>query len=134
MNVYRQRMLNVAKALRESPNPDEFTMSWYGSSCGTPQCALGHYAFRTDLQSAFKLENTLVFPVADDYHYCSADSVTVREHFSLTNVEACTLFCSRGCNDAQTPEAAALYIERFVERKWPQSDEAFPQSPLSLGE
>lgn len=64
-----RRLLNVARALRESPNPKAFTMLRFvhgddsfsntvGSAadwCGTPACALGHYGSRTDLQKIVKI-------------------------------------------------------------------------------
>jgi hypothetical protein len=58
------RLLNVAKALREYPHPERFTMSCYihdldtvhKSWCGTPGCALGTYASRPDLQRVFKVK------------------------------------------------------------------------------
>ena len=85
--IYRQRLLNVVRALRESPKPKAFSMDWYGYGpneafpCGTPQCALGHYAAREDLQDFLRL----------------------------------------GCDDAQTTEEAASYIERFAKRRFPES-------------
>src|SRR6187551_2522759 len=51
--VQYKRLMNVAKALRESPNAGRFDMGCYihsGSEeegeknwCGSPACALGHY-------------------------------------------------------------------------------------------
>lgn len=62
------RLLDVALALRESKNPEAFTMrfyTWGWSStgyvlyphpCRNPECALGHYAARSDLQPILKID------------------------------------------------------------------------------
>lgn len=44
----KERLMLVVRALREDPDPENFTM-WKFSKCRTPACALGHYASRRDL-------------------------------------------------------------------------------------
>lgn len=120
----KERLLNVAKALRESPNPEQFTMDRVTNTCGTPGCAIGHYVARQDLQSEF-----LPIPPGDHYMTDSGGTGHVRlrdgstiyftskkllRHFDMENDEYEELFGGDGCNDAQTPNAAADYIERFV--------------------
>lgn len=106
----KERLLNVAKALREARNPEAFTMRTIAHPCGTPACALGHYAARPDLQDAFILtsEGTLV----------STDGESPFEmelkHFEISAEQEYELFGAWGCADATTPIAAADYIERFV--------------------
>lgn len=123
-NVYAQRLLNVAKALRESTVPHAFDMSWYTHGlqgaypCGTPMCALGHYGAREDLQSAFRINQyhgtlQVVDPALDRDRFLAAE-----QHFDLNQREAEELFGCNGCGDASTVEAAATYIEGFVARKY----------------
>lgn len=115
MNIYKTRLLNVAKALRESPNPQKFDMGKWGHFCGTPACALGHYAAREDLQSDFSLsfwQGNLEFPGNDH-------NAAICEHFGINANEGMELFSFWGCGDAATTLGAALYIEAFAERKWP---------------
>lgn len=63
------RLLNVARALRELPHPERFTMGTYLHTaddvnygdvepnwCGTPGCAIGTYASRPDLQRLITVE------------------------------------------------------------------------------
>lgn len=65
------RLLKVAKALREHPAPKRFSMKCYINGdefdrdenasvkeewCGTPACALGTYASRPDLQRFLRIE------------------------------------------------------------------------------
>ena len=35
---HAKRLLNVARALRESKHPEQFTMTEYVNPCGTPAC------------------------------------------------------------------------------------------------
>lgn len=130
----KERLLNVAKALRESPNPAEFSMGTY-QSCGTPACALGHYAARQDLQDDFELgEKFGIAPRGarsaydirgDTLTYCGRE---VCSHFGITEGQATQLFADGdpdedegsgipvGCGNPINAVAAAEYIEHFVER------------------
>lgn len=128
--IQRKRLLNVARALRESPKPEDFTMVGYANLCGTPACALGHYAARTDLQKVFRLVVSVYVANYDGNRYTNPplrlrarprvrDAIgyahtEVLEHFGINVPAAEELFGSRGCNRAQTAIEAAEYIERFV--------------------
>lgn len=133
--THLKRLNNVIVALEEAPVPRAFNMGRYiydtneseRFDCGTPACALGHYAARTDLQKAFKivLEKDVhgrVFS-ADicDRHGISIDAPEdeplISEHFGLSTAEVVEIFGTEGCNDAKTPKAAVKYIRRFIERK-----------------
>jgi hypothetical protein len=117
-----ERLLNVARALRESPTPEKFEMGNVTHACGTPACAIGHYIARQDLQQEFK-------PLPVDSIYMGSlgtakivigedvfdwENVRVREHFDITAREFEELFGPSGCGMAKTPIEAAEYIERFV--------------------
>ena len=131
--IHQKRLLNVAKALRESPKPAAFSMENYGEdgtkglpenskskkACGSPACALGHYAARLDFQRTFRL----VFSW-DDFPTIHAGkrevgyiSDEILAHFGITEDDAEELFSGDGCGRAKSPKGAALYIERFVARK-----------------
>lgn len=109
----KERLLNVAKALRESPNPEQFSMGTEVHGCGAPACAWGHYAARRDLQDVAKIERrpgTDVFDTAPSY--CSD---VVIEHFDISWDEWSQLFsAAEGCGRANTALEAAEFIERFV--------------------
>jgi hypothetical protein len=123
----KERVLNIAKALRESPNPDRFAMYDYGS-CSTPMCAFGHYAHRTDLQSEFKMSE--YGPVTVDDECIDHLDPQVLEHFDFASEEEANQFF--GCHiaareakkrghagpflvdEATSASAAADWIERFV--------------------
>ena len=119
----KERLLNVAKALRESPHAAMFSMVDYAHpDCGTPMCALGHYAARQDLQDFLVLDHARrayrfaspVFYVNDKSLPVTYDSSQVCIHFGIDTGEAEMLFGPDGCDHADTPNEAAKYIERFV--------------------
>ena len=131
----KKRVLNVAKALRESEHPEDFTMSVYATKCGTPGCAFGHYAARRDLQRSFdfkKIDTGFVgvflkgTEIAIDHGHES-----VSEHFDLTEAQVSRLFGCKGeakgevedreipdecflSLSASTTEEAARWIESFA--------------------
>jgi hypothetical protein len=120
----RERLLNVARAVRESPVPNEFTMAEVVLDSGMPACAFAHYAWRTDLQDAFTPRK---LPGGYTDIACTATgqrvpyfSELVLEHFAMNEEENVELFSAHGCGGARTPEQAAEYIEKFVARKYPQ--------------
>jgi hypothetical protein len=102
----RQRLLNVALALRESPSPEHFGM-WAFFRDGWPADPLGHYAVRSDLQSVWGLDT-----FSDTGMSCVAPEVL--QHFEISEAEAGRLFAFGGCDRAKTALAAAEYIERFA--------------------
>lgn len=109
----RERLLKVATALRESAHAELFTMTRY-AAWGRPCDALAHYASRSDLQSDFKLSrflNRVYTASGRRVHWFSPE---VLEHFGVTRDEAEDLFSGDGCSEAQLPEDAAKYFERFV--------------------
>ena len=126
-----QRLLNVARALRESPNPEKFDMGRYGDDdCGTPACAFGHYAARQDLQDRFALvRRELRVSYAEAIYFSTDvllrytgemafyDSHLVLEHFGISWEEADDLFSVEGCGGANTPAQAADFIEAFVAKR-----------------
>lgn len=116
----KERLLNVAKALRESPNPGKFDMGAYVHPCGTPACAFGHYAARSDLQSQFTQHGTSKFwegidVIGGQENVSYADPV-VLDHFGITESQADRIF-----SDAD-------YVHEWLE----ETDEALPGSFLAL--
>ena len=112
MNIYKQRLLNAARAVRESPAPHRFNMDYYLHADGTPGCVIGHYCARTDLQDAYRTTfggHIIATSLNDD----------PLKHFGITGAEHNLLFSGRGCCGAQTVEQAARYIEAFAEHKYP---------------
>lgn len=128
------RLLDVARALRDASRKGwSLEMGRYGKSqqfaegslaeyvteqnCGTPACALGHYAVRRDLQKILHLDRDGAFVFAGLDVCASYTNRQLQEYFQLNEDESEELFSSWGCNRAQTALQAAKYIEAFVERK-----------------
>lgn len=112
----KERLRNVIRALRESPNPKEFSMLSWGRCCGTPVCAVGHYVFRKDLQ------DTYVLRIGEIYKTNGTRLGTdifkeLAGHFDLNMQEIMNLFGSGGCGQAETIEEATTYIEDFIASK-----------------
>lgn len=145
--VQSKRLLNVARALREAHaakkkfdmeklvfgheavverNDDGTVVNPEADFCGTPACAIGHYAARTDLQRILKIivtkENGV--PTAsvvrfgtqyDELDYY--DEQVWRDHFGLEGPEEMeVLFGFDGCGGARTALQAAKFIERYVQK------------------
>lgn len=131
MNIYAQRLLNVALATREAIDP--FSMQYFAHPCGTPSCALGNYAARTDLQQDFIIGRTELGTKSwggrpnewwpqhlESGDSDGVDSEVVCKYFGLTYIEVRELFAQHGCGGASNnKEKAASFIEAFVARKWP---------------
>jgi len=118
----KQRLQNVVRAVREGRNED-FNMSIYANHCGTPACALGHYAARGDLQEVFSLSSvngdSFKIPVYNNTFTSIHTPFTVAaEHFDITIAETVELFSSSGCGkigrEPITAKQAIAYIENFI--------------------
>jgi hypothetical protein len=114
--VRLDRLRKVVQALREAPRAQKskFTMKCYVFVCGTPACALGHYAARRDLQRSFKLDDRGVKTSAGARLGSPAEERPIHDHFGITPEQADELFGMSGCDAAETPIQAARYIERFI--------------------
>jgi hypothetical protein len=125
MNAQQEQNLrNVVRALRESKSPESFSMSAYGHGCGTPACALGHYAARPDLNGGrFSLsvdrnyDEAAVVSCGELEYPVSYTDPEIRNEFGLRRSEALLLFGVLGCGEAKTATAAADFIDAFIERK-----------------
>lgn len=132
-HTYHSRLKNLIVAVRESPSPELFDMGEYFHSCGTPACVLGHYAARIDLQDAFRFGRRMPnllwskpWVLAQDEKgrwegIEGIDDARVCDHFGITDTQARELFSMRGCGQAQKPEEAIAYLERFIRELYPEA-------------
>lgn len=141
------RLLRVADALRDAAAANwYFNMSSWGEKlsrffgtdrlcrlpdnevefvkenrCGTPACALGHYAVRKDLQDTFTLSKSgdlyQIGPNGGRGRCLSPNSKAVQEHFGIDSDESKLLFDADGCGLADTSLEAARFIEKFIRGK-----------------
>jgi hypothetical protein len=77
--------------------------------CGTPACALGHYAAMSGPTQRIRVTNDR------PYHpFVGATWDIIGAEFQLTHDETDTIFESSGCACAQSSREAAAFIRRFV--------------------
>lgn len=115
----KKQIKNVIRALKETPHKDRFDMASWAHPCGTPACAIGNYAQRTDLQDTFCLRAgdwggmNLINTVDDTVAHLEDE---VAEHFDLSEEEAEMLFGQQGCGGATTTEQAIEFLEWYLQR------------------
>lgn len=130
--IYLKRLNNLARILREAALIEKtreefrgFDMSRWGYSarpgqtCGTPACALGHYADRRDVQRRFSL--TKQGEVKTHGKGARSGGLIDRagDHFGITSEQAHAMFGGGddpGDNKAKMPNGAAYYVERLIKR------------------
>lgn len=132
--INQKRLMNLIKAVRESPIPEAFTMGCYirgnrhdtqpdggaipANWCGTPACILGHYAAREDLQKLLRVEkygdNAYRIVYVRNGEPAEFQDTPIHKHFGISDLQAYRLFSSVGCNEAQTPAQAITYIEELM--------------------
>ncbi len=130
--IHRKRLENLARILREAAARKlDFDMGQWGFApdydhdkdeyvgCGTPACALGHYAARRDVQGRFNLTKegnvSILGRVTDS---CLLNNAAL--HFGMSNDDAVKMFGGNeydGHNKAKTPAGAAQYVERYLARQ-----------------
>jgi len=141
--IYRQRLLNVTRAIAEFDHSHDkwrvgrVFMGAYMKPCGSPACALGHYALRTDLQDYLvAVRGPLGGAIKYKYNggvvgYEGYESPRLQAHFNITYDEANELFAPNGCgvplpkwaadhHPGFLPARVIAYIRAFVARKYPQ--------------
>lgn len=120
----KERLQNVIRAIREGREED-FRMSVFSNSCGTPACALGHYAARDDLQEQFALGKFSIYIAGGSTEYPLDLFDRTAEHFDITLEEITELFSVTGCGGGYLPDdtfiritakEAMTYIENFIAR------------------
>lgn len=123
MPINIPRLVKLAEAL-ESPLPKKlrkskarYDQTRFVHSCGTPACALGYYAQKSEGRFYFNYER------AGEYwhfrHFIFGSSVIAGaiEEFGITNAEANTLFGGLGCGNAQSRKQAAKFVREFIASK-----------------
>lgn len=93
-----------------------------GHACGTPACAIGHYAVNTprrwswtkhgDINVALDFDGDWTDQVAHEFCLAQDDDET-----SFGESEVNEIFGDRGCDNAKTALEAAKYIRKFVAKK-----------------
>lgn len=98
--AHKANLLELATILDEVPNY-EYDPRYYRTDCGTPSCALGHWAARKRPELIWSVE-FIPMHVWAELAYEAFGSWW-------------GLFNSKGCGGAQTAKEAAAYIRDYVE-------------------
>lgn len=126
-------VLDTADERHHAKGEPKYLQAMYRHKCGTPACAMGHYA--ANFSERIKWAST-VLPRYIEYirarevsfnldvpafkilggEWVSGTSAAVHE-FCLTPEEGVELFGGTGCGGARSARAAAKYIRTFVFRK-----------------
>lgn len=98
--------------------------------CGTPACAFGHFAARSDLQKLCKIKTiplnihgveSKIFGEVDIVNKndlsISHYDIEVLDYFGISYDETAELFNPHGCGNAKTTKQAITYIEKFLKKK-----------------
>jgi hypothetical protein len=121
-------ILDAADALHRENKEPRYNQEAFIHPCGTPACALGHWAaanprrWRTDeeigmFRWVYLRANSSDEPLED-----------AGQEFGISPGEASELFDHDGCGAARTGKQAAKYIRKFVERKM-SCDYVAPEGP-----
>lgn len=114
------KILDTADALHKERGERTYSQDVFVHHCGTPACALGHYAANNKRRGwGFKAADYSFGTghVTYNGHSQSCADPRVLDEFDLSFTEAIELFSGDGCNGARTGKQAAKYIQRFVKRK-----------------
>jgi len=109
------KILDKADALHEKHREPTYEQDKYISHCGTPGCALGHWAFNNKKRWYYsRIYKMVGLRRGGSKGYGYFDAI---KEFSITSEERDKLFSGFGCNRATTAKQAARYIRKFVQRK-----------------
>lgn len=112
-------ILDDADQMHRDDGEPKYDQSNYIHPCGTPACAMGHYALATEAD--FRISPYGAgwwFTNRSDGRILLIDDFAKSE-FCLEDHESWELFSGSGCGNAKTAKQAAAYIRRFVDRKCP---------------
>ncbi len=129
--VQNRRLANVAVALEDAAKVPFFVkifdMGKWGyeaivtthdrpktNNCGTPACAMGHYASRPDLQKMFYLNEAGNLCNTRSGDIMGFDELA--KYFGIDEIDIGHLFGEIGCGGADTPKQAAKFIYNFVDK------------------
>jgi hypothetical protein len=108
------RILDTADELHQVKGEPLYTQEFYMHTCGSPACALGHWAYHNQDRWGFFATGSLPrLKGLED----STSMQSAQMEFDLCPEEARELFEIEGCGYAKTAAEAAAYIRQFVENR-----------------
>lgn len=107
-------ILDVADAQHRKKKEPTYVQNATIHDCGTPACALGHWAAANKRRFKYDRRSGIV-ALLDDPENIAVSVIGARE-FDLSMGQAVELFSGWGCGEARTAKQAARYIRTFVKR------------------
>ena len=104
-------ILDVADAKHRQNGEPTYKQSTIVHPCGTPACAIGHYAAATP--DRWNISNGIVYHTT----YGAGLFAGARAEFGISSDDWDELFEFNGCGRAKTSKQAASYIRDFIARK-----------------
>lgn len=106
-------ILDVADAKHRADKKPKYAQEFFRHDCGTPACALGHYAAATPRRWFW---DSFVWPqLRTAGHESPLDDAA--QEFYLSNEESRSIFGGQGCGAARTAKQAAKFIRKFVKAR-----------------
>lgn len=103
-------ILDKADELHTARGEPTYLQGCYTHPCGTPACALGHWAVANPDRWSFACGTPYLILSASGVSRCA------QSEFGLSWHESEEIFGSEGCDFAETAKQAADYIRDFVAR------------------
>lgn len=111
----------LLKKLRKSGR--RYSQGAFSHPCGTPACALGNYAHKSEGRFFFEERDRSFMHFNGTGPTTSVFSGAQKE-FDITPDEVEELFGGLGCGWARTRKQAAAYVRDFIARKEAEADGA----------
>lgn len=112
-------ILDKADALHKKRMEPSYRQLYYSHPCGTPACALGHWAAnnprRWEMRGRYP--GSELVPFLGKGHNAIYGNESAEIEFSLDSIDAYDLFGMSGCDSAKTAKQAAAYIRKFVAKR-----------------
>lgn len=105
-------ILDVADAQHRKLREKTYSQLSFTHPCGTPACALGHYA-TNNRRRGWSVEGGCVVyggRMLTEY-------TKVEQEFEVSRNDCKELFSAEGCGNSKTAKQAAKYLRKFVKRK-----------------
>lgn len=110
-------ILDAADAEHKKKGEPTYNQNATVHPCGTPACAIGHWAVNNKRRWHVNPDFVVYKPLATDDHFAGLDFIAAAEkEFGIGFNQAEELFNERGCGNARTAKAAARYIRKFIKR------------------
>lgn len=114
-------ILDVADAAHRASHEPTYNQRCLRHECGTPACAIGHWAAHERSRWVFKRGDGVRLKASNNMISVPNLMQDAATDFAITQLQAIELFENEGCGNARTAHQAALYIRKFVKENLSES-------------